>query len=768
MQEKQRKSRNNILIILTFLASIIYLIWRLFYTIPLDFGIVAFISGMTLLLVEIGGMSEAAVHFYNMFNIKTPEKPEVDEKDFPPVDVLIATYNEPVELLYKTVNACVNMAYPDKKNVHIYLCDDGNREEVRELAQKMGIYYIARTERTHAKAGNLNHALTCTSSPLIVTFDADMIPMSDFLMTCVPYFFTGEKVGFIQLPQSFYNLDLFQYNLFSEERIPNEQDYFYRDVQVAKNKTNSVIYGGSNTMLAREALEAIGGFYTEVITEDFATGILIQSKGYRCYALGEIHASGLSPSDLESLVKQRERWGRGCIQTNRKLHILFKKGLNIKQKINYITSISYWYSGLKRLVYIMSPILFSVFGIMVIECSLVEVLIFWLPTYLLTGASLKLLSDNIRTTKWTNVYETILFPVLLPSVVLETFGISQKTFVVTKKDGSASDGRYSVLLAIPHIALTLLMAVGIINGIRMMFVTGSAGYLIVLFWLINNFYNGIMALFFIMGRKRFRTKERFALTLPCQITFKGKAFKGKEIKCHTRDISEGGISVILEFPEYLPPEEVYTLEVYTEKYRSKCEAKLIQVDGKCKEWKYAFVITDRTESDYRQLLHLLHDRVPPLPHCLNENSLFDDLTLNINKRKKKSIAFNRKLPRIPLRVDLKAVDVSHQTHRIKIINFNYHYMLIKMEHEVIKEKLFLQIEGFCLVLTYKEKVGTTTLLYSIHHDKEMLERLEKDAFKEILLKWMAEYEQEQKRIAHEAEQKRKEEKLKEEYNEFDL
>ena len=63
---------------------------------------------------------------------------------------------------------------------------------------------------------HLNNALSKTTSPLVVTFDADMIPMHNFLTACVPYFFIeNEEIGFIQTPQSFYNPDLFQYNLFS-------------------------------------------------------------------------------------------------------------------------------------------------------------------------------------------------------------------------------------------------------------------------------------------------------------------------------------------------------------------------------------------------------------------------------------------------------------------------------------------------------------------------------------------------------------------------
>lgn len=153
--------------------------------------------------------------------------------------------------------------------------------------------------------------------------------MSDFLIELVPYFFIeGKKMGFVQSPQSFYNPDLFQFNLYAEDSIPNEQNFFFRQVQLTRN--NSVIYAGSNTILSREALKEVGGFYTESITEDLATGMLIQSKGYQTYAVAKVLANGLAPSDLLSLYKQRERWARGCIQTMRRLSLFRIKGLNIE------------------------------------------------------------------------------------------------------------------------------------------------------------------------------------------------------------------------------------------------------------------------------------------------------------------------------------------------------------------------------------------------------------------------------------------------------
>ena len=102
--------------------TILYLIWRIFFTLPLKEGIVSVIAGVALLVVEILGMLEALVHYFNMINIKMPPKPEILPEDYPDVDVLIATYNEPIEILYNTANGCVHMDYPDYHDQGIHPC----------------------------------------------------------------------------------------------------------------------------------------------------------------------------------------------------------------------------------------------------------------------------------------------------------------------------------------------------------------------------------------------------------------------------------------------------------------------------------------------------------------------------------------------------------------------------------------------------------------------------------------------------------------------
>ena len=40
-------------------------------------------------------------------------------------------------------------------------------------------------------------------------------------------------------------------------------------INVGRNNANAPIYAGSNTLISREALEAVGGIATGTITEDF-------------------------------------------------------------------------------------------------------------------------------------------------------------------------------------------------------------------------------------------------------------------------------------------------------------------------------------------------------------------------------------------------------------------------------------------------------------------------------------------------------------------
>ena len=211
-------NRTTLLYIAVVVTTLTYIIWRALFTIPLELGILNCIFGLLLFFSETLGAIETIQHCYGMGEELVPELPKIKDEDYPDIDVFIATYNEPCELLYKTVNGCLYMEYPDKSKVHIYLLDDGNRQEVQELAQRMGVGYITREEHLHAKAGNLNNALQHTHSPLVATFDADMIPLSDFLLkTVLKLDLSNLHNAFIIL--IYFNIIFFQNRMFRMNKI---------------------------------------------------------------------------------------------------------------------------------------------------------------------------------------------------------------------------------------------------------------------------------------------------------------------------------------------------------------------------------------------------------------------------------------------------------------------------------------------------------------------------------------------------------------------
>ncbi|MDR0930229.1 MAG: glycosyltransferase [Clostridiales bacterium] len=456
---------------------------------PYQHGALASVLGWVLAIFEIMSTLELLLTYANFSNVKTNPAPKLNVKKLFDVDIFITTYNEPLEIVAKTIEGVLNLEYPQKSKIHIFLCDDGNRADFKAFATKKGINYLSRTTNEGAKAGNLNAALKKSKSPLIVTFDADMIPSPDFLISTVPYFQQNPSLGFLQTPQTFYQHDIFQLSAPKSSSLPPEHDYFYRKVQLTKNKSNSVIYCGTNAVVSRQAIQDVGGFYQKSLTEDFGTGVEIEAKGYTCMAISKILAKGLPPTDLNNLFSQRKRWCRGNLQCGIQMNLLFKKGLTVWQKLNYISSILNWYFPLKQFVFLLAPIIFAVFGVPFATCTLASILIFWLPMYLLTTYSTWFFSSGMRQNKWTRIYETVFAPVLFFPCLAETFGFKQKNFHVTSKSKTRAHLtlNYAISLKLTYFLLIALCLFGAYNII----ITVTLGFfanLFVLLWLLLNLY----------------------------------------------------------------------------------------------------------------------------------------------------------------------------------------------------------------------------------------------------------------------------------------
>jgi len=614
-------------LVLSVFLTLLYLGWRIVWSVPVESGVFAVVCNLLLLAVEIFGFAESLVLYRNLFGTRPHPLPEIPEDAWPEVDVFIATYNESTELLRKTVNGCLHMKYPQPGKVHIWICDDNRRPAMRALAEEMGVGYFDRPDNEGAKAGNLNHAMGLTSAPYIVTFDADMIPKSDFLLKTIPYFVDAElreaqrpaeerlSLGLLQTPQSFYDPDVFQYALYSEKRAPNEQDFFYRTIEPAKTATNSVIYGGSNTVLSRRALEDIGGFFTGSITEDFATGILIESAGYVSLAITEPLASGQTPHTFREHIAQRTRWGRGVIVTARKLKLWRRRNLTAAQKINYWSSVVYWYSPLKNLIYMLSPLLYAVFAVPVLRCSWLDLAVFWLPMFVLQDLCLRMNSGNAISTKWSGIYETSVMPHLLIPIVKESLGLTLSKFRVTDKSGRGGKRTRDLGGMIPFLILALLSVAGIVRILLIFDASQTFSFLILLFWVIRNLYFLVMALFLVDGRDGDEEAVRVTDAEPVTLLSGGVVYEGI-----TTLLTEHNLTVFLDEGEPLGIGADCELTIP----REGGEIRLKGIVTGIRKTRHGQARTHTVEildfgGDRYEYLELLYDRIPTLPQSLRRD-----------------------------------------------------------------------------------------------------------------------------------------------------
>lgn len=534
------------------LLGVRYELWRWFNTLNLDDPLNGSLSLLLFFMELIAFINTAAFLLQTIPSIdRSPEAdrlaPAVITGAYQPtVDVLVPTYNEPPEVLRRTIIGCQALRYGQHQ---VYLLDDQRRPEIRQLAQTLGCHYLARPTNDHAKAGNLNYALAHTDGDLVVVFDADFIPTTDFLTRTVG-FFQDANVAMVQTPQNFYNEDPVSVNLGLQSVLTNEQTLFFRYIQPSRDATNSVICCGSSFIARRSALDDIGGIPTESITEDFFTSLYLQSRGYRIKYLNEAISAGMSPENIGDYINQRLRWGQGTIQTLFcQTNIFSLPGLTPIQRISHSLGLLYWFLSLPRLVFLTMPLAYLLFELAPLRATVDGILTFYLPYFLSNIVVFSWLTGGRRSAFWSDVYETLLcFPMVLTiiSTLRNPFG---QGFKVTPKGVAANRLRVNWRLIWPPLVLMVLSTFGLIlRLVETNWSTANPDSLMVnVFWTIYNL--GLLQLCILVAVDvPQRLHSRFPLRFSCQLRTPATTWYG-----YSQDISEGGASLQLQPAPENPP-----------------------------------------------------------------------------------------------------------------------------------------------------------------------------------------------------------------------
>lgn len=434
-----------------------------------------------LLAAEIYHIWQALGYLYTVWG--TEDVPTREPTQYPPVDVFITVCGEPTAIVRETVEAALAMDYP-AHTVHVlndgFVAQKENWQEIANLEREYPISVITRRTPGGAKAGNTNHALRHTAAPFFVIFDADHIAHKDFLQKTIGHM-DDSAMAIVQTPQYYANRD----ENFITRAAWEQQELFFGPICQGKVRMNATFWCGTNALIRREALLAIGGVPEESIAEDFLASLFIHERGWKSTYVSEVLSHGLAPSDLESYASQQYRWARGSLDVLFRYNPLFRTGLTWKQRLQYLYSASFYLNGLVVLADAIIPLLFLFFGTVPVVDGTGGFIIFFAPFIFFT---LYLL---MRSTRYTITFRAIQLTVAASFVYIMAFVNAmignRARFTVTSKEHRADENFLSY--ALPNIAYVTLACAGVLvavsrDGLTPAVVTNASWALfnVVFFW----------------------------------------------------------------------------------------------------------------------------------------------------------------------------------------------------------------------------------------------------------------------------------------------
>lgn len=392
----------------------------------------------------------------------------------PRVACLLATFNEPPEVVEETIAALVNMEYDNKE---IVILDDSTREEnraaMRELAARYGILCRQRTNRKGYKAGAINEYLQESQAKYVAIFDADAVPAHNFLRDLVPILEENPKLSFVQTPQHYANVDISNVAL----AAARQQNVFYEYICEGKSYSKAAFCCGTNFIARREALLDVGGMDDSTVTEDFATSINLHAKGWDSAYYNQVYAYSLGPETLAAYFTQQQRWAFGSVKTGWNLLKTFFSGpqkMRLGQWWEYFLSTNYYWVGLINFIFIILPMLYIFFGVKPLRQDVFTYLMLFIP-YLIFSMNMFYTGMEQRGYKLTDMLlgqqvNFLCFPVHMVGAFSGLFNL-KRPFGVTPK---GEKGRVGWLTLWPQLLMLILSAIAFLVGIYKAFITGTA------------------------------------------------------------------------------------------------------------------------------------------------------------------------------------------------------------------------------------------------------------------------------------------------------
>src|SRR5690606_30241436 len=271
------------------------------------------ISIWTLLLVNV--VLIIAGYLYYMKNEQRPI-PSI-EGEYPFVSIMVPAHNEG-KVIIQTVRSLLALDYPHDR-YEIIVINDNSSDNSSELLQQLQDQnkgrqlIVINTDATtggKGKSNALNIGFQQSKGEIIAIYDADNTPETNALRYLVAELVNDDSLGAVIGKFRTRNRNV---NLLT--RFINIETLSFQWMAQAGrwNLFKLCTIPGTNFILRRSIIEAIGGWDTKAIAEDTEISFQIYRLGYRIKFQPKSVTWEQEPQSLRVWFKQRTRWAKGNI-----------------------------------------------------------------------------------------------------------------------------------------------------------------------------------------------------------------------------------------------------------------------------------------------------------------------------------------------------------------------------------------------------------------------------------------------------------------------
>lgn len=284
---------------------------------PASIGVVLLVRywrRLTLLIVILV-VALAFVFFYYWFIVPLALYQKIEQQNqsvivdsWPAVSVLVPAYNE-AGYIGRCIQALRDSDYPAE--IEIFVIDDGSTDDTYMEAKRHADDSVTIFSKENGgKHSALNYAIPYTTNEIVVCVDADSIVTEHAIRKLVRALKAYPKAGAVAGNVKVKNRGSLITDLQALEYVLGINT-FRRAFDLLGVVT---VVPGCLGGFRREALEVVGGYDPDTLTEDFDLTIQLLKEGHRIHMSEGIVFTEV-PSTWYDLYKQRLRWYRGNLQT---------------------------------------------------------------------------------------------------------------------------------------------------------------------------------------------------------------------------------------------------------------------------------------------------------------------------------------------------------------------------------------------------------------------------------------------------------------------